>query len=501
MGPIQSIADLISMIRRRLPMILTILVVGGLLSIYLAVSSPRIYQATAVIQVDTPAIIDATGDASLPASRRVQLIEQRLMARENLREVIARHDLFADAPQLSESEKIGAMRSSTRIESISAPGVGTDAGGALAAIIITSTAETAATAAALANDFADNVVNRDIQNRQARIIESRQYLTLEEQRLDTAINEHDNRMVEFSAHNEASLPNTQEYLQTELTQIAESEATLDRDIMALQRERLALESTNNSEDVRPAASLVQQIRSAEVELAQARRTLAPEHPEIARLELNLSRLLEGGANTGAVATLRQTELIESQLKQLDGQKIALERRRLEIERARALAPQVSRELETMTREQRRLQDRYAEVSRQLAQVETQQLLIENDQAEQFILLERALAPEYPASSNRKKSAALGMFVSIGLAFGVAFVLEMMKPVLRKQTQFARVTGTRPVISLPYRMTAQDFETRSRRRIYLVLICLIGLLGAAWLAGQLPGLPGPGVVATPTDGLG
>ena len=98
------------MIWRRLPLVLTISVVGVLTSFYLIVSSPRIYEASAVIQLDMPAAIDQGSDSSLPAARRVQLIEQRLMARANLRDVIQRLDLFANTPQLSEAQKLTALR-------------------------------------------------------------------------------------------------------------------------------------------------------------------------------------------------------------------------------------------------------------------------------------------------------------------------------------------------------------------------------------------------------
>lgn len=286
------------MIWRRLPLVLTIGLLGVLISFYLIVSSPRIYEASAVIQLDMPAAIDPASDSSLPASRRVQLIEQRLMARQNLRDMIKRLKLFADTPGLSESQQLTALRSSTRIDSITAPGVSVDSRLSLAAIIITSRAETPATAAAIANDFADSLVNRDRDNRQARIKETRDFLTAEEVRLNDTLAVQDRKVVEFSARNEDSLPTSQEFLQTELGQLTEMETTLDRDIMTLQRERLALEAGGTVE-VRASASLVQQIRAAEVELAQARRTLAPDHPEIKRLEDQLERLNSGGGSSGS----------------------------------------------------------------------------------------------------------------------------------------------------------------------------------------------------------
>lgn len=489
------------MVWRRLPLVLTIMVLGVLASFYLIVSSPRVYQASAVIQLDMPAVMDAGADSSLPASRRVQLIEQRLMARANLRDVVQRLGLFADSPGLSETEKLAALRNSTRIESITAPGVSVDSRLALAAIVITSQAETANMAAAIANDFADSVVNRDRENRKARILESQDYLRGEEARLNEQLSAQERKVVEYSARNEDSLPTSQTYLQTELAQLSEMESTLDSNIMDLQRERLSLEAGGTAADSRPSASLVQQIRAAEVELAQARRTLAADHPEIKRLEDNLQRLNSGGGSGGSDVVRRQAELIDAQLQQLNQQKAGFETRRAEIDQARARAPEVTRELEAMQREQRRLQDRYNEISRQLAQVETQQQLMENDQTERFVLLERALPPEYPALSNRKKSAVMGVGGSFALAMMVAFVLELLNPVLRRTMQFARATGTRPVIALPYRLSAADLRARRMRRIYIIALLVIGALFALWLLGKFPGLSSPGVVATPTDGMG
>lgn len=487
------------MLRRRLPLVLTVMILGILISLYFIVSSPRVYESSAVIQVDTPAVTETGSDSALPASRRVQLIEQRLMARGNIREVIQELGLFNDTPGMSETEKIAAVRSSTRIDSIQAPGVASESGMSLAAIVITSQAETPDTAAALANYFTNSVVNRDRENREARIAEARQYLTDEENRLSEQLAQQDHKIAEFSTANEDSLPSAQEYLQNEMAQLSASEATLDREIMGLQRGRLALEAGGTAADARPSATLVQQIRTAEIELAQARRTLAPDHPEIKRLQDQLARLNAGGESASDVVE-RQGELYDSQLAQFQQQKVQMQARSREIDRARARAPEVARDLDNMVRQQRRLQDRYAEISRQLAQVETQQKLMDNDQTERFVILERALPPEYPSASNRKKRAAMGAFASIGLSIGLAFVLEMLNPVLRRTEQFARATGTRPVISLPNRPSALDLRKKRRSVIYIISLVVIGVFVALWLLGLIPGLASPGVVPAPTAGL-
>lgn len=266
MGPIQTISDIGSMIRRRLPLILAIMIPGVLMSLHLAVSSPQVYESSAVIQISAPAVGGSGQQNTLPASRRVQLIEQWLMVRRNLLEVIARHGLFADAPHLSDNEKVDLLRRSARIESVLAPGQRDEVGGQLAAIVITASASDAATAAAIANDFADSVLNRDRSDRQARLTEARAFLEAEEGRLRSELSDQDRAIADFSALNEGALPASQEFQQAELSRIAEAEALLERDIMTLERERLAIQSGTSSDGRSP--SLIQQLRNAENELAQ-----------------------------------------------------------------------------------------------------------------------------------------------------------------------------------------------------------------------------------------
>lgn len=480
------------MLRRRLPLVLTLMALGGLVALYFAVTSPRVYESSAVIQIEAPAIVDAASDAGIPVARRVQLIEQRLMVRASLQEMIRRHGLYADVP-LSDNEKVDLLRRSARIESVAA--TGRDTGNAsLAAIVITVQAGTAVQSADLANDFADSVINRDEENRELRVQETRQFLMGEEGRVQAELEAHDRKVADYNSAHEDSLPASQEFLQTELTQLAEQETLLDRDIMALERERLAVQvAADTPVEGRATASLAQQLRAAELELAQARRTFAPNHPEIKRLEESVARLSQGGQSETSRMTADQVGLIDSQLDKLVTQKKTLVDRRNEIERARAQTPEVAREVDAMSREQRRLQDRYGETSRRLAEVEMLQSLQANNQTERFVVLERAVPPEYPSLSGRKKSAVLGAFVSIALALGAAFLLELKNPVLRSSNQFQRVTGVRPAIELDYVPNEADLDRAWRRKIYIGVIIFWALIGGIWLIGYLPGIPSPGVV--------
>ncbi|MDF3606757.1 lipopolysaccharide biosynthesis protein [Paracoccus sp. DMF-8] len=470
---------------------MTILAIGILGALYLAVTSPRVYEAVAVIQIEAPAIVDSTNDAGLPAARRVQLIEQRLMVRANVLDVIERHQLYVGLP-LSENAKIALFRGSTRIESVQATGRDPTSGASLVAIVISVQAETAQKAADLANDFADSIIGQDEASREARVQETREFLLAEERRIERELDAHGRRMADYNTQNEDALPSAQEYIQQELTQLAEQEAALDREIMSLDRERLAVRAGDGMGLGRTVSSLAQQLRVAELELAQARRTFSADHPEIARLEANISRLSEGGVSEPS-GIVQQVQLIDTQLQQLRQQIAQISARQGEIERARARTPEVRREVEQMTREQMRLQDRYAETSRRLAEVEMLQSLQENNQVERFVVLERAVPPEYPALSGRKKSALLGGLVTLMIAGGVALLLDLRQPVLRSSSQFIAATGLRPVVELAYVPDEKDLLTTRITWYYLACLTVATLIAMVWLAGYLPGVPSPGVV--------
>lgn len=482
------------MIRRRLPLVLLVLVLGLLVALYLAVTSPRVYEGISVIQVEAPAIIDPESDAGVPAARRVQLIEQRLMVRANIIDMIERHRIYTALP-LSLNEKVALLRQSTRIDSVAA--TGRDSGGMVAAplsaIVITVQAETAQKAADLANDFAASIINQDEIGRHARIQETRSFLTAMETRIEQELEAHEGRLADYRMQNEDSLPSSQEHVLSEIARLNEQESVLDREIMALERERLAIQAADSTIEGRPAGSLAQQLRSAELELAQARRTFAADHPEIARLEENIRRLNQGGLIQSSPIVDDQINLIDAQLEQLRRQRVMLSERQAAIDAARGRMAEVMREVEALTREQRRLQDSYAETSRRLAEVEMLRSLQESNQTERLVVLEPAVPPEFPAMSGRKKSAILGGFASVMAALGLSFLLELRKPVLRSSGQFMRATGLRPVVELAYIPNASDLARQRRARTQIALIAILGTIAAIWLTGYLPGVPSPGVV--------
>ncbi len=147
MGPIQSMEDLIGMIRRRFWLILFVTAIGSLSAAWFAKTRPDVYETAAVLEVELPMVTDGGQAPALPVNvlQLLTSIEQRLTTRENLIALIDRHNLFTDAPALTLEDRVAAMRASIRFESV------TGQSGALSALIISARASTADDAARIAN--------------------------------------------------------------------------------------------------------------------------------------------------------------------------------------------------------------------------------------------------------------------------------------------------------------------------------------------------------------
>ncbi|WP_299841436.1 Wzz/FepE/Etk N-terminal domain-containing protein [uncultured Paracoccus sp.] len=482
MGPIQSIGDLASLIWRRLPLILTILLAGLLLSLYLAVTSPPAYEARTVIQVDAPVIFDPVTRSAPPASLRVQQIEQRLMSRENLLRLISQYGLFDGAERMPESAKLEVMRTQTRIESVASSAIGPDNSMNLAALVISARAGTAQTAAAVANDLANDVVTSYRRDRDARINESSEFLTTELKRIETDLDVRDRAIAAYASENEDSLPEARAFHQSELVSLSQRETLTEQALMQLRRDRLALERTEMSDE---SSSIVQQLRATEVALAQARRTLPSGHPEIRRLEETIRAITEGSSDTTSAGLGRQLSMIDEQVANMELDLDAIVARRGAISNAQNRMPQVAQVYEQMQRSRQNLSDQYNEMSRRLAEIDALRLLADNDQTENMVILEPAIPPEFPVASNRKRSAILGTFLSIAVSGGLALLLDLMNPVLRNARQFEAVTGLRPLIALGYRPTARDRTWLTIRFVYIGFLLLAALVATLWLIDLMP----------------
>ena len=397
MSQIQTIPELLGMIRRRWLVILAVAVLGSIAAVLYALTRPQFYEATAVIQIESPGIPQtavAPAD-NTEASRRLQLIQQRLMSRDNLVRVIERHDLFTDQPGLSLAEQIYQLRISTRIEQIREGIEAWQPGGAPSGLRITVQNGDPQKAADLANGFVADVLEQHRARREEIARESVSFFEAEATRLVDQIAGLESQLAAFKRENADALPSNITPLRTQIARLEDTVLEIDRQIISLE---------------------------------------------------------SSGARQRAGTVERQVQLLEDQ-KQLVGARLA------ELQGALASAPAVEQQFNALSRELMQLQDQYSAITQRRASAEMTEQLESRDTAERFEVLETALVPENAASGSRRKLALAGGLASVLAGFVVAFLLEMLNPAIRTAAQLERALGISPVVSIPHVVTRGDRQKR------------------------------------------
>ncbi|MBU3029850.1 Wzz/FepE/Etk N-terminal domain-containing protein [Paracoccus marinaquae] len=397
MGSLGSVSDIVAMLWRRRWIIGTTILAGTAFSYHIAMSQPRSYAASAVLQIETPSSLSEgpRGSVGIPASYWLQLVQARLMVRDNILSLIDKFDLFADSPQMSEALKVEILRRSFRIEPVTG-GQNFGSGQWPGVLRVTATMSTGELAADMANEMARSVLELNASTQTERARETLEFYGREEARIARQIDLVEDEMAAFRNDNLDILPTALDNRPSELS-------TIDNELNEISGD--LLEARSRYDDLTAKGNL------STVERRDADR----QEDRIELLSTRQQQLQE-----------RITEILASGRRSVNAEA----------------------QLEAYQRRLGQLREQQAEMSGRRAAAETAQRLNAEQEGEQFILLEAAVKPDYPLSSGRKKIMVFGLAGSMALALGLALLLELLKPVLRSAGQVERGAGLRPVVTIP-----------------------------------------------------
>jgi tyrosine-protein kinase Etk/Wzc len=397
MGQIQSLEEFLNLLVRRRWLILAVALIGALMSAVYAKSRPDTYETAAVIQVESAAVQGAEAQRNSAAAATLQLIEQRLTTRENLAVVIERHGLYAGLP-LSIDKKIDMLRSA-----VSFQGVDSAAG------------QTFGEARNLSRPFWCSPAWVTPTLRPASPMISRK-ASLTNRRRDSGRRADQNVA----------------FFRQEVARIGEA-------ITLLEAETVAYKNANTAN--------LPEVRDAQ------RDELVSLDTDLRRLQQDMVALTGEAAQINAKATLRETDRralddIAARRAVLEAQITSTTARQAEIEADLAASPEVERVLATYDRQLDQLRSQQDAATTRMVQAETDARLAELQQAERFTLLERAIVPESAMGGGNKKLAIAGAVASLVAGVVLAFVLDLMHPVVRTAAQMERQLDLRPVVTIP-----------------------------------------------------
>jgi polysaccharide biosynthesis transport protein len=504
-NPSIDILSWLKALTRRVWIILIVSIFGSVLAAAVAYVLPPVYESTARILVESQQIPEqlAQSTVSQGAAERLELIEQRLMTRQNLLDVIDRIGLFAGTPGLTPTEKVELVRDATIFESLT---LGERRGPALlSAFTITYRASNGRLAARVANEFVTMVLEQNIATRSARASETYEFFRNEVDRLAGELLDLETQIARYKNEHGDALPDSYNFRLSELASLEQRQFERERRRIQLGEQRRVIERFMQDGVGGPGAPQSPEARQlAELRrtLLQKRSILAESHPEIIRLKANINAIeaslvadmpgTEGGAEGEAegeaapVDTLAaaqaqaQLDLIGREMTLLAEQDKADEAREEALRASLARTPQVEMALNAYQRRYANLQARYDTGVQKLASAETGQRLEVNRQAERFEVIEQAQVPSEPVSPNRLLIAGGGAVAALGLAMAIALALEMVNPAIRTSADLQRRLQLHPVVSVPYIHTRGERRRQAIKwtiRITLVIGALAALLWA------------------------
>lgn len=383
-----SLSSFKHMLRRRALVIAVAILCGSILSLLYALSRPAIYEATAVIQIETPQVAAALpGGATTNLSNnrnRLKLIEQKLMSRDSVLSVVEKFDLFGADPTMSEIEKVSQLRSAVQIVELIDPSQAWRSDVQPSGLVITARLDDAQKAADIANEFLSLVLVEGKKRSESQANETLTFFQQEEDRISAAIAQLETEFARYKERHAASLPSRLTDQREQLARLLESQLELENQVI--------------------------------------------------QLETNTGRLR-------AEERQRQSDVLSQQLQ-------LVETRLAEINSALAEAPEVERVFSTMERQLEQLNTEYEMITSRRTEAAMTRQLESQDQFERFEVLETALVPEFSMSRGKRKIAMAGGVASVLAALGLAFLLDLLSPVMRTSRHVERELDLRPVVIIP-----------------------------------------------------
>jgi polysaccharide chain length determinant protein (PEP-CTERM system associated) len=477
-------------------------------AVVIAILSPHVYQSTGTLLVEAPQISgDVVGSAaSGSAEQRIQALGRRIMTRESLLRVAADHNVYDPETRtvLKDTQVVDGMRSGIAVNVLPSNTSGWDRSNSNLAFNVSFQHGRPEKALEVTNALIQLFLESSTRERVELASRTNEFLTQEANRVKAQLEDLERRIAAYKRTQGSS---TGEGQVVALASIQ----TLEADLRAAEREqRLALDELKTLEvelaGARSGVSLSgtasasgpsateQELDRARSELAQIRGTYTEDHPDVrakrsqiemleraVRTEVNASspareaaaaqaRLAVSRLEAQVGAARARANLFEEQQRTL---RSAISQQRSQVIRA----PQVERDLAALQRDHDAARAQYEDLRAKQMSAQIVQNLEGEQQGERFTLLEPPLMPEFPIKPNRRKLVAIGFFLALAAAAGVAVVLETIFSRVRGVNAMAALTGARPMVVIPYITTKAELRsTQLLRKWFIGLAVGLGLIG-------------------------
>ncbi len=300
-----SLAELLTIARRRLRPALIAFGVGLALTLLLAFFWPARYQSTATILIEQQELPTELVRSTVTsyADQRVQVISQRVMTTQTLLDIIRRYDLYPRQRNRESRETlITHMRDDIAVKMISADVIDPRSGRPTSATIAFTVAYSNAAAdqaARVANELTTLFLNENLTTRTKLADDAATFLEGEADRVSRHIADLESQLAAFKAKHTEELPELEQLNMTlmdrtsqdlDQTEVRKSSLEQQEVYLEAQLAQLKPNSAIFSDSGERILSTADRLKSLRSQLASAKALYAPDHPDIARLSREIAGL-------------------------------------------------------------------------------------------------------------------------------------------------------------------------------------------------------------------
>ena len=471
----------LSMVVRRLPAVIAILVATTLLGLLWAYVAPPVYRAEARLLVESPQIPDELAASTVRSSPAEILlsIQERLLTKTNLMALSNEFGIH-EGLSLAEDSIVADMRARLQM---TLPPLDTRTG----VVIVSFDADDPEQSASVTNALVKQILDENVELRTGASGGTLSFFEQEVERLSTELAAQNARILEFEQANRNALPESMEYRRSRQSAQQERLLQVDRELASLRdrRQRLAdlYDRTGRlgptAEDLTPEQAQLEELRQ---ELASALVIYAPGNARVRALQTQVAALEEvvrqqmgGGTGEGALSTFElQIADIDAQIDFLAVQKSQLEVELADLEASLRATPANALVLGELRSDFENLRVQYDQAVQSLSEARMGDRIEVTARGQRISVIDPAIAPSEPAAPNRKLVVAAGFGAGLVLTAAWLFLLDVLNTTVRRPSELVSALGITPFGTVPYLATPAELHHRKQIMVTGIVTGVIAL---------------------------
>lgn len=446
----------LSLILRRLPIILAITITATMAGILYAVSLPPVFRAESRLLIENAQIPDelAASTVRSTADEILLSIQQRILTRENLLTLADRHNLFGDAPEMAQNVKLDLVGGRIAIYMPTTQGN-------TGVVHVSFAAGDPELSAVVTNDIAEQILQWNTELRTRATGSTLDFFDQEVRRLTEELSQQNAKILEFEQANRDALPESLEYRRTRQASQQERLLQVNRELASLRDRRDRLTElydrtgrlVTSETDRTPEQERLEQARQ---ELASALVVLAPSNPRLRALQTEVAALEErvkaqlGAAGGGQLSAFEVQMLdIDGQITFLAEQKKLLEEDLARLETSIEATPANSIRLAELQNNYETVRVQYEEAVSSLSEARMGDRIEVTDRGQRISVIEKAVPPPFRAEPNRQRLATAALGAGVILSAALLIMLEILNQTVRRPTEVIKALGVAPFGTVGY----------------------------------------------------